>query len=61
MGPLGKPLALPSTSTLYRASSHMRSHPSTLRTPVPVYTIRVWSYATFIVEAMINRYLVVET
>ncbi len=42
MGPLGKPPALPSTSTLSRASSHMRSHPSTLQTPTPLYTIRVW-------------------
>ena len=49
----------PATS---RTSSRMRSHPSTLRTPMPVYTIRVWSYATFIViEAMINRYQAVET
>ncbi len=60
-GATWKPPAVPRTSTLSRASRHMRSHPSTLRTPTPVYTIQVWSYATFIVEAMINRYLVVET
>jgi hypothetical protein len=39
MGPLGKPPVLPSTSTLSRASSRTRSHPSTLRTPTPVYKI----------------------
>jgi hypothetical protein len=58
-GPLSKPPALPNTSTLFRTNSRVRSHPSTLQTPTPVYTIRVWSYATFIV---INRYLLaVET
>jgi hypothetical protein len=46
MGPLGKPLALPSTSALSRTSIRMSSHSSTLQTPTPVYTIRVWSYAT---------------
>jgi hypothetical protein len=61
-GTTWKPPVLPSTSTLSRASSRTRSHPSTLRTPTPVYTIWVWSYATFVViEAMINRYLAVET
>jgi hypothetical protein len=37
LGPLGKPPALPSTSAPSRGSSHTRSHPTTLRTPTPVY------------------------
>ncbi len=42
MGPLGKPPALPSTSAPQEPMT-LPSHPSTLRTPTPVYTIRVWS------------------
>jgi hypothetical protein len=57
MGPLGKPPALPTATS--RTSSRTGSHPST---PTAVYTIRVWSYATFIViEAVINSYIAIKT
>jgi hypothetical protein len=56
MGLLGKLPALPSISTLSRASSYKRCHPSTLRSQTPVYTIPVLSDETFIViKAMIHR------